>query len=57
MTAGLMPDVLRNHLTRRANQEHDTIIGLRAKPIEAGAISRHQRLSRRLAGAHAGRRR
>jgi hypothetical protein len=48
MTAGMMPDASRYHLTRRANQRHDVIIrkprvtgGTLAKPIEAGAIQPH----------------
>jgi hypothetical protein len=48
MTAGVMPDVSRYHLTRRANQRHDAIIrkrrvtgGTLARPVEAGAIQPH----------------
>jgi hypothetical protein len=42
-----VPRILRNHLTRRANQRHDAIIaarvigGVLAKPIETGAIQPH----------------
>jgi hypothetical protein len=31
MSAGVMPDALRKHLTRRANQRQDPIIAARGK--------------------------